>query len=826
MRTLILRGVLASTVMVAGLVQPCLAADTSPGLCIGTNIRIGTFRLRLIPPQGGTFLAVDSVNVIQPGDDLEYQPVQLPPGIRKRARIALVIVPAPEAKHKELEVLPARPANAQADWLIPTRASVLGIVFGPQGLNVKKVSSLINKDPDLIPQLAAYAQQTATVNALVETLSQYDKSQPGTEDLNSVLSGFSSQYNVALPQIDPKAPPDQQAALLLRGVMPSVSIYDPLGPQQSAVVQQSAGLAGAVATLFYGTPVGLAAGGAQLFENLRLMMFPGTDFRAAFIQPAGNGGMKLCSNSKPPAPRTRVALLWMLRVPDASPPAVSLAQLVDLPISSTATVHVSCPTHAELALLPHARGWQLVSSQKSIPVPVKVTVGPSQDTLTLDLSHAQVPADAYHLVALWDWSPLKVSGTLHLRLFSNFAGVRLTPDSQDLLVQGTGPVSVKLIGADFEFVNKVAIVKAGGPRADAWPLYFTLPKGRNGGDQLSMTAQVDTSLLSAGNYELLLTQSDDKTESVPVDVHPPDPKLDDLPLRANSGLKQQTILLRGTSLERVEGITSRKATWSLAPLAPGSAKVTERQATISLKPGVHVGDLLSASMQVEGLEKPIEISDILQVAGPLPAIVGVKESFPSNENVALRPQELPAGATVSFALRAENLGSQPAIALACSNRAATLQTLELHPGERTETAQLDSAGEGILFLILQPGAVGRSGCVLTAAAANPDTGTSVPYALGTIIRLPRIDKFTLTDQKAADGLYTGSLTGRDLQMIVQTGWNNHNGYPVQGIPTPVPGSPQEQTLEIEMLWPPPSPNAPVYIWLLGENQGRKTSATY
>ena len=52
------------------------------------------------------------------------------------------------------------------------------------------------------------------------------------------------------------------------------------------------------------------------------------------------------------------------------------------------------------------------------------------------------------------------------------------------------------------------------------------------------------------------------------------------------------------------------------------------------------------------------------------------------------------------------------------------------------------------------------------------------------------------------------------------------GYPVQGIPTPVSGSPQEQTLKIEMPWPPPSPGAPIYIWLRGENTGRLTAIRY
>jgi len=95
-----------------------------------------------------------------------------------------------------------------------------------------------------------------------------------------------------------------------------------------------------------------------------------------------------------------------------------------------------------------------------------------------------------------------------------------------------------------------------------------------------------------------------------------------------------------------------------------------------------------------------------------------------------------------------------------------------------------------------------------------------------VTRLPQIIKFTLSDQKLGNSLYQGTLTGQDLQMIDKTGWGPDTGYPVQGIPTPVRGNPQEQTLKIEMPWPPPSPGAPIYIWLRGETNGRVTAMRY
>ena len=123
--------------------------------------------------------------------------------------------------------------------------------------------------------------------------------------------------------------------------------------------------------------------------------------------------------------------------------------------------------------------------------------------------------------------------------------------------------------------------------------------------------------------------------------------------------------------------------------------------------------------------------------------------------------------------------------------------------------------------------VGQSGCQLAATITTESTGSSDPTVLGRIIRLPRIEKFALTEEKLSSTLYAGNLTGIDLQIIEKTGWDAKTGYPVQGIPTPVPGSnPQEQTLKVELPWPPPSPHAPIYVWLRGETTGRLTDVKY
>ena len=70
-------------------------------------------------------------------------------------------------------------------------------------------------------------------------------------------------------------------------------------------MEQSAGLAGAVATMFFGSPVGLAAGGAEFLLNLRTLVFPDTDFRSAFTQPFETTGLALCAKNEPEKPRMR-----------------------------------------------------------------------------------------------------------------------------------------------------------------------------------------------------------------------------------------------------------------------------------------------------------------------------------------------------------------------------------------------------------------------------------------------------------------------------------------------------------------------------------------
>jgi hypothetical protein len=832
-----------------------LAATLPP--CLG-GVSVSTFRLLLQPQGKGPALPLSSVNIIEPGEKLKYEPIHVPGPIKDKAQVAILLVPVAKPstekgdeekgkdKQKDLVVLEAQPAKSPAQWVIPTRASIVGVVFGPHGLDVKKVSSLVEKNQDLIPQLADYAQQTATVEALVQTLSKVEESPTPGKDLNAALSGFSAEYGVAVPKLDTTIPTDQQAGQLLRAVLPSLSTYDPLTSDRSALVQQSAGLASSVAALFFGTPVGLAAGGAALFVNLRIMMFPDTDFHTAFTQSTGTNGLALCTKDQKAKPRTRPAYLWVLRVPDVGAPTASLPETMSLPLGWKSTIKVACANPNQLKILPRVRDWQLVSSAHSAEVPVTVTVGTSDDTLELDLSHTKLPEGLYRLAAKWDWDPVEVQGAISLRPFADFSKAKVDADSEDRLAEGTGLVKIQLTGADFEFVSKVTILPSGDvapgfsparaalkggatpPATEGLPreLSITLPKGNGSGEQTTMEVEIDTSGLRAGSYFLKLTQTNGSTHDLGIVIHPPNPTLSNLPLRANLGESQQAVTLEGTGLERIEGLSSEGATWVVAPAPADARNLHERKATLKLIAQVKKGERLDLSLKVSGLHNPLKAPDALEVVGPRPKIIRANESASQALDVALRQGEIAAGTAVSFALETENAGAHPTVALTCTNAGDVKHPLALHPGERNGSAQLDFAGEGVLFLSLDPGSVGQSGCQLVATATLEETGTSDPYTLGRVIRLPHIERFLLTDEKEGGHLYIGSLIGQELQTVEKTGWDAKNGYPVQGIPTPIAGDPQEQTLKIELPWPPPSPRAPLYVWLRGETEGRTTQAKY
>ncbi len=788
--------------------RPALAARSCP-----SGVPIAKFAALVRPDNNGAPIALPTVNVVRAGDRLSYQPVGTLFAKDKKAKIAIIVVPQqPDAPAR---VLPARPARAPAEWRVPMRVSAIGVVLGPEGIDEKKLTALLAHDPGVVDRLADYAEQHTKVEALIQALSSYEDSAPGTSSLQSALTGFSSQYGVDMPTLDRTKPTDEQATTLLRAITPAFQNTSP----SSGLAQQSGGLAAAVAALFFGPPVGLAVGGAALAGSVHSSMFPPADFQSAFTQPGDGASLILCTGDEKRTTKARVEYVWMTRVPDADAPAVSVVGAPRLPIGVPSKITVHCATVGQLKTLRRARDWRLVSANASVSVPVQVDTGDTADTLTLDLGKTIAAAGDYRLETTWDWTSVPVSGRIAVRPLADLSAVTVAAASRDRLIAGSGTVGVQLDGADLEFVDHVTIARADTAKG-AIDLTFT-PRASSA-EMTSLDLVVDTNLLRPGAHLLTVRQVNGSAQKIPVAVHAPMPVLTGLPLRTNLGDAQQTLHLHGTGLERIERMTSPDATWSLSPVAADVHDLTDRDVQVQLGAGAHAGERVAISLFVSGLTAPVQIRNAAVVLEPRPTIAGVDVSFAGQPEVELRQGEIPSGVPAGFAIRGDRLGSHPVVELTCHGESAP--ALRLASGQRAGNAALDRTGQSTLFLSVDPGTIAAAGCQLDAAILNEATGVSDPYHLGRSVRLPRIESFTLSADTTDGRLYAGFLSGESLELIERTGWTKDRSWPVQGIATPVPGSPGKQTLRIALPWPSPSPHAPLFIWLRDETQARRTSA--
>ena len=145
----------------------CLPLAAVPQGCVG-NLPVGSFRLS-VQPERGAALPVREVNMLRSGQKIVYEPVQLPEDAKEDGEIAVLVAPM-EGLGDDVVILNPQKAAAQAIWSVPVDTSVVALIFGPQGLNMKKLKSLMVKDPQLLSQLAGYAEQNSKVGALVEAL--------------------------------------------------------------------------------------------------------------------------------------------------------------------------------------------------------------------------------------------------------------------------------------------------------------------------------------------------------------------------------------------------------------------------------------------------------------------------------------------------------------------------------------------------------------------------------------------------------------------------------------------------------------------------------
>lgn len=772
---------------------------------------LGEVDLTVRPPHSGDQpLPFRTINHLSEGDTLHYAPILR--GREKRpGEVALVLVPAKRTKKEDpILVTDPKPADKPQEWKMTRTISLAAFVYGPAGLSKKKVKSFLSQDELLVAQLADYADKTAQAEALVNALSNSESS---SASVNAALSGFASQYGIAVP-LDRNAPVAAQAETLFSTMNPQLATYNPLASSTAQRFGQTASLATTAAALFFGNPVGLAAGGTAMLLDLRAIAFPDTQFRSSFAQPLPKTGVNLCGQQGPAPPRTRVAYIWASRIPNAPTPVIHIGNADFIPAKQKTPVPVEVP-ETEWKYLERAREWALTDGkQKRIPISV-LKLG-NQRALEIDLTKANLAPGDYHLTGYWDWAPFEATGDLHVLPLSDFKNARLEPASQDSLLAKSGKIPVTVTGSDFEFTTKVDLKKLNDEFATAEPVRFLLPKGLREGPQDHMDVQIDTRDLDPGEYALLVAQQDGANHPVPFRILPNPPKVDNLPILVNPGGAMQHYVLKGERLSLISKLEAPNAKLDLGPVSAGD---DERNITVQLEANPQPGTLLPVKAYLQNRSEPLSFADALQITGPLPVIASSKLSLPTGMAIAVQPDEFPAGYTLTAVLDVKNIKRKSVLRLACADGVG--QSGALRIGEQTAAWNLQQLSQDQLFLAYDTSAL-PAGCSLEATIDNGPDGKSQPVTLAHIVRVPQIESFSLADPAVQNAPRAYTLTGSNLEMIEKLGWDENSGVDTAGLPTPLPGPGQKQSLQVN-LPDPPNAQAVLYVWLRGDQKGRLTT---
>jgi len=298
------------------LVGPPATAAPPLGACPGGHA-LAAFDIGVLPTDPSERIPLRAVTRLDGGARVRYQPQELFASASDSGDAEVALISIPTTPTGVLAVMEAQKASQTAEWIIPSRAAAIALVYGPQGLNHGKITDLVRRDPQLITQLAAYAEKSAQTELLMETVAAWERNR-SSQSLQAALAGFSSRHGVAMPELNRTATTDEQALTLMRALHPALSNFDPLAPNQATLLQQSGSLAAAVAGLFFGSPVGLATAGGAMFLNMRSLLFPGSEFRSALAQQTGDGSV-LCAKREAKS-RTRFVYLWAWKIQGPPPP--------------------------------------------------------------------------------------------------------------------------------------------------------------------------------------------------------------------------------------------------------------------------------------------------------------------------------------------------------------------------------------------------------------------------------------------------------------------------------------------------------------------------
>lgn len=794
-------------------------SQAPPPLTCPAGAPLGSMELSVRSPQNLEALPFQNINHLSEGDTLLYTPV-LRPHEKRPGEIAVVMVPAKRDPNSDsLIVTDPKSADKPQNWKIPEAISLAAFVYGPQDLSKKKVRGFLSQDDLLIAQLADYAEKTAQTEALIETL---ENSGSSAASVNAALTGFASQYGLAV-QFDKNAPPGIQAQTLFATMNPQLATYNPLASSTAQRVGQTASVATAAATLFFGSPIGLAAGGTAMLLDLRAIAFPGTQFRSSFAQSVASShtgdrqsttALALCGQRTPAPPHTRVAYIWASRIPNTPVPSIRVGSANFIPLHEKTPVPVEVPDY-EWKYLQRARNWNLQDPAGN-RVPIKVLKLGNQKSLEINLEKVSISPGAYRLCGYWDWAHFEATGEVNVRPLSDFKNAKLEPQSQDRLIAKTGKVPATVTGNDFEFTDKVEFKKMGDEFAVAEPVRFILPKGLRQGVQTHMDVQIDTAKLDPGRYQLLIYQQDGKSHPVEFKILPELPLVENLPILVNQGVAEQHYELKGERLNLISKLEAPGASLQIGPEAP---KGTERNVTVQLKSTAQPGTTFPLKAFLSDRTAPLMLQDALQVTGPLPVIASTKLSVPSGMEISLLPSEFPAGYTLAAMLDVKNIGPRSSLKLACAGDIGPHATL--HIGQQTSSASLQQLSQDELYLLFDTNPL-PAGCSLEAVLDSGREGRSQPFMLAHIVRFPQIDSFEVSNEPPRAGVQAFTLTGRNLEMINKLGWDENNNTPITNLPTPIPGQGQRETLEVDMAGPP-APKAMLLVWLRGEDKPRTTT---
>lgn len=783
-----------------------VSAAPMPPLVCPAGAPIGNVDLRVISAGNPEPLPLRTINRVQEGDRLQYRPV-LRSGEERKGKVSIVLVPADRhATDGKLLILEPKDAKKVEEWAVPWRVGVVAFVYGPSGLNEGKIKNFLSRDDELVAQLADYAEKTAQTEALINALSSPNSS---SALVQSALQGFSSQFGINV-QIDKNAPPNQQAMALFRTLNPAIANYDPIAPRASQQVGQTASLATSVAALFFGSPVGLAAGGTAMVLELRSIAFPKAEFRSLLSQTMPGDAMGLCGRTDPAAPHTKVAYLWATRLPNLGLPDIYVQEANVLPPAVRSPLPVSA-SDDEWRFIDRARSWAL-EPESGLPIPVSVNKLNDPKQLEIQMPPGVKPGK-YKLSGRWDWDPFKLRGEIVVRNLDNFQQAKLMPSSQDLLVARTGKVPLTLEGADYEFVQKVEVEKVNDKFASPSAVPFILPKGVRQGPQEHMDIQLNTIDMDPGPYKLKITQVDGRAHSVPLHVLPAPPQVENFPVTLSQGVGYTEFTLRG---QRLDLITGLEVSHGKAELAPAGNNTAQRRVILRMATDIDAGTSLALKAYTNGRSEPLTFSDAVRIVGPRPRITELRVSRLPVTDVQLDRGELPASVNLGAMIKADHLQSNSIVKLTCAQPDSAVVTLRL--GERSGQTSLQQLAPGQLFLSFDTG-VWLNGCLLNATILNGNESESDAFGIGRIVRLPRVESLTV----AAEGLEPGAtLSGQNLETIEKAGWSENDGVTVPGLPLPVNGQWQKQMLEIPLPPPPTPEQTQLYVWLRGESKARPT----